>query len=253
MKHKISLLLLAATLAISACVAPAKITYVKDMEIGEEYPAKPAPELRVQPTDRLTIEVFSEAESLAKPFTTGALTQAGVGITSPAKYIVDAEGYIDFPVLGRIHVEGLTMKGVQEKIAGIITEAGYIRQPIIRVNLDNFTVTVVKYGTTTQMAITGRSVNLLQVVAPNNGEKIKEVEVIRMENGVRKAYHVNFLTKELFDSPVFYLQQNDIVYVKPSRWLMSQTWQTLRTAVASVLGFANTTLSILVLLRIRNR
>ena len=250
MKKTFRLALLSMALMVSACVTPSKITYVKDMEIGEEYPAKPAPELKVQPTDRLSIEVFSEDESLAKPFNTGALTQAGVGITSPAKYIVDAEGFIDFPVLGKVYVEGLTLKGVQEKIAGLITDAGYIRQPIIRVNLDNFTVTVVKYGTTNQMAVAGRSINLLQVVAPNIGEKIKEVEVIRLENGVRKAYHVDFLTKDLFDSPVFYLQQNDIVYVKPNRWSMSQTWEAFRSSLYSIVGLANTALSIMVLLRL---
>ncbi len=253
MKLTIKLLAISAIFAVNACVTPSKITYVKDMQVGEEYPAKPAPELKVQQQDRLSIQVFSEDESLAKPFNTGALTQAGAGITTPATYIVDQNGAIDFPILGSIPVEGLTLKEVQEKIASMIMDAGYIRQPMVKVNLDNFTVTVIKYGVTNRIAVTGRSINLLQVVAPNQGEKIKEVEVIRTENGVRKAYHVDFLTQELFNSPVFYLQQNDIVYVKPSRWMTSQTWQAIRSSITTVMSLAGTAVSVLVLLRIRDK
>ena len=217
MKSPIKLSLLALVLSVSACVTPSQITYIKDMEYGKEYPAKPAPELRVQQMDRLSIRVYSSDPALATPFNVGALIQDGVGTTSEASYVVDAEGNIDFPVLGTIHVEGMTLKEVQTNISNRIINSGYIREPVVSVNLQNFTVTVVKYGNTDRVNVSGRSINLLQLVAPTQGEKIKEVEVIRTENGVRKAYSVDFQTIEMFDSPVFYLQQNDIVYVEPNK------------------------------------
>ena len=250
MKRTVELVLLAVVLSVSACVAPSQITYIKDMQYGRDYPAKPAPELRVQKQDRLNIRVFSSDPALATPFNVGALTQDGVGATREASYIVDADGNIDFPVLGTIPVEGLTLKEVQMNITNRIINSGYIREPVVSVDLTNFTVTLIKYGTTSRLNVADRSINLLQVVAPQISEKIKEVEVIRTENGVRTAYHVNFQTIEMFDSPVFYLQQNDIVYVKPARWSTSPTGQAIRSSINMVLSFVNMGANLLIWLRL---
>ena len=253
MKRTVELVLLAVVLSVSACVSPSQITYIKDMQYGGDYPAKPAPELHVQKQDRLTIHVYSSDPALATPFNVGALTQDGVGGTREASYIVDADGNIDFPVLGTIPVEGMTLKEVQMNITNRIINSGYIREPVVGVDLQNFSVTLVKYGTTSRISVSDRSINLLQVVAPTIGEKIKEVEVIRTENGVRTAYHVDFQTIEMFDSPVFYLQQNDIVYVKPARWQVSQTGQTLRTTITMITTFVNVASNIMIWLRLTNR
>lgn len=250
MKRTVELLLLAVVLSVSACVAPSQITYIKDMEYGKEYPAKPAPELRVQQMDRLSIRVYSSDPALARPFNVGAIIQDGVGTTQEASYIVDSQGNIDFPVLGTIPVEGMTLREVQNNIANRIIGSGYIREPVVSVNLQNFTVTVIKYGTTNRVSVSGRSINLLQLVAPVQTEKIKEVEVIRTENGIRKSYHVNFQTIEMFDSPVFYLQQNDIVYVKPARWSRSQTGEAIRSSISLVMSFIGTASSLLVWTRL---
>lgn len=250
MKRTVELVLLAVILSVSACVSPSQITYIKDMQYGRDYPAKPAPELRVQKQDRLTIHVYSSDPALAVPFNVGALTQDGVGSIREASYIVDSDGNIDFPVLGTIPVEGLTLKEIQMNIANRIINSGYIREPVVSVDLQNFTVTLVKYGTTSQVNVTDRSINLLQLVAPNISEKIKEVEVIRTENGVRKSYSVNFLTMEMFDSPVFYLQQNDIVYVKPARWQTSQTGQAIYTSINLVMSFVNMASTVLLWTRL---
>lgn len=248
MKNSIKLLFLATVLAacVSACVTPSQITYIKDMELGREYPARPAPELKVQVQDQLSIHVFSSDPALATPFNVGALTQDGVGTTREASYVVDADGNIDFPVLGTIPVEGMTLKEVQTNITNRIINSGYIKEPVVSVNLNNFTITVIKYGSTDRMTVSGRSINLLQVVAPSNGEKIKGVEVIRTENGVRKSYSVDFQSTEIFDSPVFYLQQNDIVYVKPARWMRSQTGTAIRQSINLVMSFVNMAASLLV-------
>lgn len=246
MKRTVELALIVIALSVSACVTPSQITYIKDMEYGKDYPARPAPELRVQKQDRLTIHVYSSDPALATPFNVGALTQDGVGTAREASYIVDADGNIDFPVLGTIPVEGMTLKEIQMNITNRIINSGYIREPVVGVDLQNFTVTLIKYGATTRINVADRSINLLQVVAPTQAEKIKEVEVIRTENGVRKSYHVDFQTIDMFDSPVFYLQQNDIVYVKPARWQTSQTGQAVRTSINMIFSFINMASSILV-------
>lgn len=245
MKSTIKLSLIALVLSVSACVTPSQITYIKDMEYGKDYPAKPAPELHIQKQDRLSIHVYSSDPALATPFNVGALITEGAGTPQSATYVVDSGGYIDFPVLGQVFVEGLTLKEIQNEIANRIISSGYIREPVVSVNLANFTVTVIKYGNTDRVSVGGQSINLLQLVAPNQGEKIKEVEVIRTENGIRKAYSVDFQTIEMFDSPVFYLQQNDIVYVKPARWQTSQTGQAIRQTITMVMSFISVGTNIL--------
>lgn len=250
MKNKIKWAFLALAFAVTSCVTPSKITYLKDMVYDQVYSAKPAPELRVRPEDQLSIQVFSSDPSLAVPFNTGALTTDGLGVTRPATYIVDGTGHIDFPILGRLHLEGKTLKEVQNEISNRITSSGYIKEPVVSVNLDNFSVTVVKYGSTNRISVTGRSINLLQVVAPAYGEKIKDVEVIRTENGQRRAYTVDFQKKDLFDSPVFYLQQNDIVYVKPDRWQQSQIMTTFRSSITSIMSVVSTAATVFIWLRL---
>ena len=250
MKNTIKLSLALLVLSVSACVTPSQITYIKDMEYGRDYPAKSAPELHIQKQDRLSIRVFSSDPALATPFNVGALTSEGAGATQTATYVVDSGGYIDFPVLGSIYVEGMTMKEVQNEIANRIISSGYIREPVVSVNLDNFTVTLIKYGTTNRVSVGGQSINLLQLVAPTNGEKIKEVEVIRTENGIRRAYSVDFQTIEMFESPVFYLQQNDIVYVKPARWQRSQTGQAIQQSITMIMSFVNMGANLLVWTRL---
>ena len=250
MKRTIKWSLLALVLSVSACVTPSQITYIKDMEYGKDYPAKPAPELHIQKQDRLSIRVFSSDPALATPFNVGALISEGAGTTQAATYVVDSGGYIDFPVLGSVYVEGLTLKEIQNEIANRIISSGYIREPVVSVNLDNFTVTLIKYGTTSRVSVGGSSINLIQLVAPVNGEKIKEVEIIRTENGIRRAYSVDFQTIDMFESPVFYLQQNDIVYVKPARWQRSQTGQAIIQSITMVSTFASLAANLMVWMRL---
>ncbi|MBO7366350.1 MAG: polysaccharide export protein, partial [Bacteroidales bacterium] len=91
--------------------------------------------------------------------------------------------------------------------------------------------------------------NILQVIAHSGGTsdnaKIKDVMVIRKENGENKAYSINLQSKDLFMSPVFYLQQNDIVYVKPRGLRFSTSGQTAMTLVNTIVGIGSAVVYIL--------
>jgi polysaccharide export outer membrane protein len=116
-------------------------------------------------------------------------------------------------------VEGKTINQVKKEMAAEIIRRGYIKEPVIKIELENFTVTVVGETATSVMAVDGGSINILQVIASSGGTeekaKIPDIMVVRTENGQRMAYTINLQSKDLFDSPVFWLQQNDLVYVKP--------------------------------------
>lgn len=244
-------------LLAASCTTPRTLGYLLDMEYNHDYPAVPAPELKIQIEDRLSIQVFSEKAELSAPFNT-LLTitdLANQTVKEPIlTYVVDREGNIDFPVLGKLHIEGMTLKEIEKLIAGEIIARGYIREPVVNAELDNFTVTVIGGVGSGVMQVQGHSFNLLQAIArisATNNEQIniKEVTVIRTENGVRTAYAVDMQKKALFESPVFYLQQNDVIYYKPKVYRLSQTASNFLGFIGTISSFAALVLSYLALTR----
>ena len=221
MKKLTKLMLLPAIgVLLAACSTPGKITYLRDLEYNVPEVARPAPELRLKVDDRISIQVFSEQMELAAPFNSAGIQIDGDGSSLlSATYGIDARGDIEFPILGELHVEGKTLKEVQKEISAEITQRGYIKNPVVKAELENFTVTVIGQLGQQVIPVEGNSLNLIQLLAQLTNElesaKIPDVMVIRTENGMRQAYQVDFQTKELYNSPVFYLQQNDVIYVKP--------------------------------------
>lgn len=249
------LLALFLLLASASCTTPRTLGYLLDMEYNKDYPAIPAPELKMQKEDRLSIQVLSENPELSAPFNT-LLTitdLANQTVREPVlTYVVDREGNIDFPVLGKLHIEGLTLKEIEKMIAGEIIARGYIKEPVVNAELDNFQITVIGGTGSGVLQIQGHSFNLLQAIArirSNNNERIniKEVTVIRTENGTRTAYSVNMQKNALFESPVFYLQQNDVIYYKPNIYRLSQTAGNFLGFIGTLSGFASLVLSYLAL------
>ena len=220
MRTKINLSLLAAGVLLAACSTPAKLGYLRDLEYNVPEAAVPAPELKLKVDDRISIQVFSEEPALAAPFNTGGLTASETASLLTSTYGVDPRGEIDFPVLGTLHVEDKTLKEVQKDIADRIIQKGYIKDPVVKADLVNFTVTVLGEMGPAIIPVEGNSINILQVLAQIESKetetsKIPDVMVVRTVDGERQAYSINLQTKELYNSPVFWLQQNDLVYLQP--------------------------------------
>ena len=117
---------------MTACATPKNTGYLMDLEYEAQYAAPPAPDLIVQPGDVLNIQVYSETPALAAPF--NSLTgEAGHNSGKVLSYVVDADGDIDFPVFGLLHVAGKTTHQVREEIAGQISGQGYIKDPVVKV------------------------------------------------------------------------------------------------------------------------
>lgn len=238
MKTKISLLsLIAGAALLASCAGPATLGYLRDMEYDVDYQASKAPDLKLQSEDVINIKVMSSDPELAAPFNSWTGTGGGELLTT---YTVDSKGEIDFPVLGSIQVEGKSIDEVKEYISSRISSMGYIKEPIVMATLENFKVSVIG-EVNTILSTEGESMNLIQAVAqmniPREASKIDDLMVIRTQEGVRKAYQVNLQSKDLFDSPVYYLQQNDIIYVKPKGIRFSQTGNTLRDFFGSIFSF----------------
>lgn len=245
MKIEIKVLVIGlAALLAASCATPRKMTFLLDMDYDRPYGAPPAPELKLREADRLDIQILSETPQLAAPFNAALnLSETGATAERTVRYTIDNKGNIEFPVLGTLHLEGLTVAQTKELIAEKIRKKGYIKDPVVNVVLENFSVTVIGNIGNSVLVVDSPSINLLQVIARSGGvtntSKIKDLMVIRTENGERVAYSVNLQSKDLFESPVFYLQQNDVVYMKPRGAGLSSEGQTVMTFVGTTLTLAS--------------
>lgn len=221
------LVVVAAVLLLSSCGSSKKFVYLQDMEMGEHYAYDTKYEAVVHVNDRLDITVSSKSPELAIPFNAnGGSFQVGVNgaITESAAgkkgYRVDVNGEIDFPILGKLHVEGLKVSEVTSLIRNRIIEGKYIKDPLVSLEFLNFKYSVLgAVGSTGTYSVEGDRITLLEAIAKagdvTQRGRVNRVAVIREEGGERVMYMHDLRSKDLFDSPCFYLQQNDIVYVEP--------------------------------------
>lgn len=224
-------LLLSGVLLLSAsCASRQRFVYVNDMVPGMGYAFDVHHEAVVHADDRLGITVACKNPELALPFNihSGSFRVGADGeVSAPSGsqpsdqgYRVDADGYIDFPILGKLHVEGLRVSEVTDLIRQKIISGNYIKDPLVSLEFLNFRYTVLgavlRNGTFT---VEGDRVTLLEAIA-NAGNlsasaDMGRVTVIREEGGARKQYVHDLRSTDIFKSPCYYLQQNDIVYVEP--------------------------------------
>ncbi len=217
---------LALLLAFSSCASRKKFVYLNNMMQDTGYPIGLRHEAVIHCDDRLDITVSCKNPELAIPFNIqGEISlnpDGGVsGAVASAKgYRVDVDGYIDFPVLGKLYVEGKTVHDVKNMITKQIVEGNYIKAPIVSIEFLNFKYTILgAVGSTGTYTVEGNHITLLDAIAKAGDlapkARVDRVSVIREENGERKMYVHDLRDMEIFQSPAYYLQQNDIVYVEP--------------------------------------
>ena len=225
---RILFLFLSALLALSSCVSSKDFVYLQDMQVGERYHFERKHEAVVHRDDRLSITVSCKQPELALPFNTqtASVKVSSTGEISSAPdgndkgYRVDVDGNIDFPMLGKINVEGRTLAEVTQIIKNGIIEGNYIKNPLVSVDFLNFKYTVLgAVGSNGTFTVKGDRVTLLEAIA-NAGDlgtnaRVDKVTVIREIGNDRQIFVHDLRSSDIFNSPCFYLQQNDIVYVEP--------------------------------------
>lgn len=222
-----------ALVLLSSCSSRKEFVYLQDMHPGERYPFEAKHEAVIHRDDRLSIHVSCKQPELAVPFNvqTGALNisssgevnipaDASSGDVSDKGYRVDIDGNINFPILGKLHVEGMTVSEVTDLIRNRIIKGDYIKDPLVAIEFLNFKYTVLgAVGHNGTFSVKGDRITLLEAIA-NAGDlavnaRVDKVSVIREIGNERRAFVHDLRSRELFNSPCFYLQQNDIVYVEP--------------------------------------
>ncbi len=213
---------------LASCGQVKNIAYFQDKAIDRPEEIDRHGGIVIQPKDMISIVVSSRNPELATMFNLPVISyQAGSEIvTSGAQqrllgYVVDNDGYIDFPVLGAIKVGGMTRWDLSEYIKATLLDKGYLNDAVVTVEFMNFKVSVLgevnKPGTYT---IEGDKVTVLQALSLAGDLTIfgkrENVTVIREQDGRRVFYDLDLCSVDVFKSPAYNLQQNDIVYVEPS-------------------------------------
>lgn len=214
--------ILSIILLFVSCASPEKIVYFQEIEGVTINDSLINYEPEIQIGDILAINVSAVDAEAAIPFNLYETPMVG-NITSSAKpitYLVDSNGDINFPVIGKFKVEGLTTKETNDTLTNVLE--AYIKNPIINIRLTNFKVTVMgevaKPGTYT---VPNERISILDALGLAGdltiyGER-KNVMIIREKNGKRITVNLDLTNKQLFNSPYFYLSQNDVVYVEPNK------------------------------------
>lgn len=253
--HPLSLvLILAASFSTSSCVRYPEL--VSLAPINDSIPPEVIEnfvDLKIVPQDLLSIQISSYPPETAAPFNinqnignVGNIQNLqGLGLFSG--YLVDNEGNIDFPTLGTIKVAGLTTREIKNEIIEKLRP--YLTEPVVNVRIINFKVTVSgevnRPGT---VAITNQRITILEAVGLagdfTNYANRANVLVTREEGGIRKYARLNLQSPEVFQSPYFYLQQNDYVYVEPIKARVA----TVADPFSRALSFGSAALSLVTII-----
>jgi polysaccharide export outer membrane protein len=220
----VGLVSFALLMALSACNTRKDIIYFQGQTT--DFPTNSSYNPTIKPDDLLSIIVMASDEKSALLFNLPTMFGNNLyggysqGAPTPPGYLVSADGTIDFPVIGNIKVEGLTRSQAIEVIKNKLSS--YVVNPTVSLRILNFRITVLgDVRTPGTFTIPNERISILEALGIAGdllitGER-QNILVIRDEGGKRKEYRVDITKESLFSSPVYYLQQNDVVYVEPNR------------------------------------
>ncbi len=213
-------------LLLSSCASQKDISYLQDLPEGYSKKITDPYEVQIKPNDMISIMVNSRDADLAQMFNLPMVSyQTGTkttGQNTVLTYLVDTNGDIDFPQLGTLHVAGMTRSELTKEIKKRLIDGGLVNDPIVTILFQNFQISVVgevtrpgNFQTTTDRVTIFDAISLagdLTIYGLRDN-----VRIIREENGVRSVGTVDLRSADILESPYYYLQQNDVVYVEPNR------------------------------------
>ena len=222
-------LLFSALLLLTSCNTSKKVLYFQDIDVNRPEAIVGKKDITVQAKDQISIVVSSKDPQLAALFNlTKVQYSAGsdnLGRSSGGEisgYTLDDKGDIDFPVLGTIHVADMTKSQIAALIKKKLIEENLVNDPVVTVEFMNLYFSVLgEVKTPGKYTISKDQISLLEAVSMAGDLTIygkrDAIFVIREENGERVTHWVDIRSKDIFKSPVYYLKQNDVVYVQPNK------------------------------------
>lgn len=242
-------------LALGSCT-PKNIAYFQDLDTVAVTEVAARRAIRIEPEDKLSIVIKSKDPALAELFNLNVVSnrlgqtnsQSGTGSVlrntaaqaeGLAAYTVTKDGNIDFPVLGTLHIEGMTREELAGFIKGELMGRNLVKDPVVTVEFLNTGVSVLgevrnpgRYDTNSDYLTVIEALALAGDI--NIQGRRDNVLVMREENGVMNSYRLDMTnTQQLLNSPGYYLKQDDIIYVEPNDYRKRQTTNNGNTTMSA--------------------
>ncbi|MEP3209517.1 MAG: polysaccharide biosynthesis/export family protein [Maribacter sp.] len=227
---------------LSSCASKKEVVYFQNTGSFETLVDKNSFTPKFKVDDLISIHVSTLNSEASAPFNLFRGASEGGIRPEQVDYLIDKEGEIDFPVIGKIKISGLSSEEVRALLRDKLSE--YLKEPIINIRLKNFTVTILgevnRPGT---YPVNGERITILEALGLASDLTVKgireNVMVIRDFDGTKVYTRIDLTKKEAMSSPVYYLTQNDVVYVEPNQSAITASSldnrATIAVSIASIL------------------
>lgn len=218
-----NIILISIALMTVSCVShKSLLNYRVNFPVDEQTQISNAPKITLQPNDVVSIKVYSVDPEAAKPFNLLAPSENtntfNTDLVQLNGYLIDADGTIDFPIIGKIMLQGLTTEEVKKLMLNVLEP--HLVNPVVNIRLLNFKVTVsgevLHPGT---FNIFNERISLPEALSLagdlTDYADRSTVLIVRESEGKRSFHRVNLLSADLFQSEFYYLHQNDLIYIEP--------------------------------------
>jgi len=216
---------------LTSCSSPKNVAYFQNSDEIIYTAVRQLYDARIMPKDVLTITVSTTEPEAAAPFNLTVATAQNLSVRANStsqpvlqNYIVDNEGNVDFPIVGRIHLEGLTKNEaerlIRDRIAPYMSE---VEKPIVTVRMINYKISVLgEVARPGMFTVVNEKINILEALAQAGDLTIygvrDRVKLVREDATGKIEYHtLNLNDANIINSPYYYLQQNDVIYVEPNK------------------------------------
>ena len=238
---------------ITSCASRKEVVYFQDTGNFETLVNNNNFVSKFKVDDLVGIHVSSLNPEASAPFNLIRVAEEGGLRAESVDYLVDQAGEIDFPVIGKLKIEGLSPDELRVLLRSRLSD--YLKDPIINIRLRNFTVTILgevnRPGT---YPVDGEQITILEALGLAADVTIRGIRenvlVIRDFNGTKVYTRINLLSKNMVKSPVYYLTQNDVVYVEPNKSAIRSSTINANTTVAISIASLLITSSIILLTRL---
>lgn len=210
---------------LTSCGSVKDIAYLQGDDLLKKMTVIDTVTLKIQKNDLLDINVSCPNQDLLRPFLRYGSqydSNGSMGGGSSSGYLVEADGTINFPLIGEIKVAGMTRRQLISLIQNSLEKGNYIKDPVVTVRFLNFHISILgevsrpgTYNISTERITLFEALSLAGDLTIHG--RRNRVAVIRETNGIRTILYHDLRSRDIFQSPDYYLKQNDMVYVEPNR------------------------------------
>lgn len=241
------------SLFLSSCSSK-KLAYLNNADVNTVIEITENYDLKIKKDDQLSIIVNSREPALAahfnmmltnRDFAGSSMVSTGQGGT-PQKFIVDSDGNINYPLFGKLNVIGMTRSELADSISGMLSNNGYIQDPVVNVNIGNFKISVL--GEVQRPGIydiDSERITIFEAISRAGDLTVygrrNKVKLLREVDGQRVVKELNLNDSSILTSPDYYLAQNDVIYIEPNAVKASQrSYSALWGTVMSIISIGTT-------------